>query len=290
MGFDTAIIPLSNTVKIARDLEKYNKKVVYLKIERFPDDELDLRLPMEQLEGVNKAVVIYSGQPNPDMANTEAFHVAWALEDEGFGPETMNLFALYMDYGRHDKKFKDGQPVAGRKLLEDLSRHYGKIHAVDYHSSEPWVEKLGIIRETLVPYIMAAMGKKYHIDQYLVFDKGARDRLEKDCGVTIDGLIKDRLDSWKVKSKVPKDLAKFLKNRNIGIIEDIISTGGTACTGIENLRKARVKKIYVGASHGAFMRGLTRVAEASDDLFLGDTIDRGKYSNVTCLPLILKKY
>lgn len=278
-----AFIPLSNTMNIAKRLEK---DVICAKIERFPDGELNIEFDPKDLEGIRKAVVIYSGQPNPDAADKEVFHMAYTFEDENLHPNDLTLFSLYMNYGRHDKKFQDGQGRVGMHFLEDLSQHYGKIHIVDYHSTEDYVNRLGIIRETLVPYIISEMKNEYEIDFYLVPDEGAKKRIEIDCGMVFDGLIKDRLSAWNVKSKIPKELAKKIKGKNVALIDDIISTSGTACKGIKNLRKAGVEKVYFGASHGAVEKGVERVAEASDGLFLGDGIDRGKYSNVTCLPLL----
>lgn len=101
-----------------------------------------------------------------------------------------------------------------------------------------------------------------------------------------DHMEKTRINGTIVEIK-PKNLE--VKNNNVAIIDDIISTGGTMSKSIKELRKHGAKKIYVACTHGLFAREAAKklVAAGCNEIISTDTI-LNKFSKVKVAPVIVK--
>ncbi len=80
-----------------------------------------------------------------------------------------------------------------------------------------------------------------------------------------------------------------VKGKNVLIVDDIISTGGTMVRAAELLRKlGGAKKIYVSATHGVFAEGaIERVSSAVDELAVTNTIPT-PVSRISIVPELVK--
>jgi ribose-phosphate pyrophosphokinase len=97
---------------------------------------------------------------------------------------------------------------------------------------------------------------------------------------------KTRIDDYKIQIK-PKKLD--VKNKNIAIIDDIISTGGTMAKSINELKKQNAKKIYVVCTHGLFTGDAIKKLNSAkcDEIISTDTII-SKFSKVKIANSIAK--
>ncbi len=278
------VIPTFSARHLGGKLRNYDIKVIYSGKNKdgkryFPDGELYTRIPLDRIPRDAEVVVLYSGQPEPDKNWRQLFATAYALEEDGIYP---NLFCSYLDYGRQDKIFNKGEPNMAEHMIRELSEHFKNICIIDYHPNGEWVEKYGVKRVSAVDLLKNSAEKKYDIHMYVSPDKGG----EKRTG--IKGANKERLGSEKVTLKLSPEMFKEVKGENVGIIDDIISTGGTICKTYEKLKDAGAKKIITLATHGVLLRGIKRVKDTCDDLFLTNTI-KTEYSNVDVTGLIVKE-
>jgi ribose-phosphate pyrophosphokinase len=125
-------------------------------------------------------------------------------------------------------------------------------------------------------------------------DKGAADRAMKASSIIsceYDYMEKTRIDGENVEIK-PKNLDVY--NKNVAIIDDIISTGETMAKSITHLKKNGVKKIFVACTHGLFVGDSVNKLKSAgcDEIISTDTV-MSKYSLIktaSCIiPLISKK-
>jgi len=123
---------------------------------------------------------------------------------------------------------------------------------------------------------LAKFLKKKDIDLVLAPDKGALDRAKQAStiiGCDFDYMEKTRIDGTTVEIK-PKNLN--VQDKNVAIVDDIISTGGTMAKSIEELKKYGAKKIFVACTHGLFAGGAVKklVSAGCDEIISTDTIDK----------------
>ena len=118
-------------------------------------------------------------------------------------------------------------------------------------------------------------------------DKGALDGAKKASKIIqceFDHMEKTRINGETVEIK-PKNLDA--QNKNVAIIDDIISTGGTMAKSIKELKKQGAKKVYVACTHGLFAGDAIKklTSAGCDEIISTDTI-QSSYSKVKIAPCI----
>jgi ribose-phosphate pyrophosphokinase len=64
-----------------------------------------------------------------------------------------------------------------------------------------------------------------------------------------------------------------VKGKNVLILDDMISTGGTMIKAVENIRKGGAQKIFCAATHGFFLKGsLEKLRSISDGVYTTNSI------------------
>jgi ribose-phosphate pyrophosphokinase len=93
---------------------------------------------------------------------------------------------------------------------------------------------------------------------------------------------KTRIDGTTVEIK-PKKLDAH--NKNVAIIDDIISTGGTMALSIQELKKHGAKKVSVACTHGLFAGDAIKKLNTAgcDEIISTDTI-HSDFSKVRVTP------
>ncbi len=120
-------------------------------------------------------------------------------------------------------------------------------------------------------------------------DKGALHHAEmvaKELGADCDYLQKTRKSATEVVMET-KELD--VKDRDIAIIDDIISTGGTIVQAIGVLKSQKADKIYAGCVHPVLVGdALKKIMDAgAEAVFATDTIEN-ETSKVSVAPIIAK--
>jgi len=95
---------------------------------------------------------------------------------------------------------------------------------------------------------------------------------------------KTRIDSTTIEIK-PKNLD--VQNKNVAIIDDIISTGGTMAKSIDELKKHGANKIFAACTHGLFAGDAIKKLSLAgcDEIISTDTI-KSEFSKVKIAPSI----
>jgi ribose-phosphate pyrophosphokinase len=236
---------------------------------RFPDDEFYVRV-LDTIAG--KDVVIVQ-TAYPDSRIVELLLMQDAVHDAG--AKKIIVVIPYFGYSRQDKKFEEGEAISARAIAQHISLHADYIITVDPHKEH-------ILKFFTVPaYSCSAVStiaqhlKEKSIDFVLAPDEGAKERAKEAAELInceYDYLEKTRIDGNTVKI-TPKKLDA--RGKNVAIIDDIISTGGTMANSIKELKKQGAKTVLVACTHGLFIGGAKEklLAADCDEIISTDTIE-----------------
>ena len=200
----------------------------------------------------------------------------------------------YMGYARQDREFLPGEIVT-MKVLGKLFKGVGasKIIAVDIHSMIGFryfsikTENISAIPE-LVQYF-----KKLSLKNPLVVspDQGGKERAKEFAdalGSEYIALEKKRdRKSGKVQIKT-KNLDE-VANRDLILVDDMISTGGSIVKATQFLKKQKCKKVYVACTHALLMNNAEkRIKKAGVTKIISANTIPGKTSIVDISKIIAK--
>ena len=232
--------------RIAKKLKvKYSK----LEIKRFPDGELYLRF-LTNLKN-KKVILVQSFYGSIDELIVETIFAARTAKD--LGAKEVKLIAPHFPYFRQDTRFKEGECVSLQVIRELFNKYFDKVIVVDPHLHREKKLK-GVFRKVSSNSEISDYIKKNYKDPILIgpdiesyqWAKKIGDELGFESSI----LRKKRRGSRDVEVKV-KDKIN-IKNKEVIIIDDIISTGHTLLQTIKAMKKLKPKKINCICIHGIF--------------------------------------
>ncbi|HTW40317.1 MAG TPA: ribose-phosphate diphosphokinase [Thermoplasmata archaeon] len=254
--------------RISRELGNAPFAIPFTK--RFPDGEMYVRVG-GRFEGED-VVIVQSTRTDQDIVELllleDAVREAGALREFVVVP--------YLGYSRQDRRFFPGEPVSARTFCQHIELDADVVITVDLHSREtlrhftkPAFEASGI------PAI-ARLLRERPLDVLVSPDQGGVDRARR-MAQLLDkpwvALQKKRLDSEHVELTVPPNLPVDLAGKQVVIVDDVISTGGTIVEAAKLLKKQGVTGISAACTHGLFLRdAFERLKAVVDDVYSTDTL------------------
>ncbi|MBU4075588.1 MAG: ribose-phosphate diphosphokinase [Euryarchaeota archaeon] len=248
---------------------------------KFPDGELYTRI-LDMISG-GDVTIIQSTVTDSDIVSL--LQLIDACQDAA----RINVVIPYMGYARQDKQFKPGEPVSARAISGAIKAD--TVYTINIHDEsilEHFDAKAANLDATPVigKYI-----KDLKLKDPLIIspDDGAiglAQNASKDLGIDYDFLEKTRLSGETVSIK-PKNLA--VKGRDVIILDDIISTGGTMAQTITLLRSQGAHDVYTACVHPVLSNNavLKLFKAGVKGIIATDTIDKG-VSVVSAAPVIAK--
>jgi ribose-phosphate pyrophosphokinase len=261
-----------------------------LEVRRFPDGEKYLRV-LGDVSG-EEVAVIQSTYHKPDEHLFEYFLLAETLRD--LGAEKVTAVIPYFAYARQDERFNPGEAISFRtvaKLIEDVGTD--EIYTIDMHLHRVHdiskMFKIPAHNLSAIPLVAGYVKKNFKLSKLLVIGpdeeakqwaKAAAETLKVDHDV----LEKRRLGPEKVEIK-PRRLD--VKGRDILIVDDIISTGGTIVETVKILRREGARKVIAACTHPVLVEdALTKIYEAGADAVIGTDTIPSPISHVSVAPII----
>lgn len=215
--------------KLGCELAKTTYKV-------FPDGELYVRV-----EGVeDEVIVVQSINSNDDLVQLMLIFDAVANAD-------ITAVIPYMGYARQDRAFNEGEAVSIRAVAKLIESYADRVITVNIHS-----EKAKSYFKKLVDVDAMPLIGDYYKGRDIVMispDLGSLNRVKvasSYAGCEYDYLEKVRLDAENVEIK-PKSLD--VKGKDVVIVDDIISTGGTIVEATKVLKKLGAKSVECACVH-----------------------------------------
>ncbi len=256
-----------------------------VEIKTFPDGEIYVRI-LSDVHG-REAVLVQSALDN--NALVESLLLLDALRDSG----AIKIHAVfpYLVYMRQDKKSMEGEALSARTILSILDKKSDHLTLVNTHFLDTGGVHVfhGVEIDNLdaLPLLVEYFTEKLGNPVFVAPDRGAKEVVERAAektGCDFDYLEKERINGEDVEIK-PKDLN--VKGRDVVILDDMISTGGTMIEASRALRSQGAKTINLGCVHGVFSRGTEIFNGVCDSLVCTDTIPR-RESLVSVTELIVE--
>jgi ribose-phosphate pyrophosphokinase len=268
-----SVIAGKSSEDVARKLSrKLKANFVKSQVRVFADGESKITLSGKISK--RKSIVVQSIYPPVDSNLIQALSLISKAKETS--SEVIAVIP-YMGYARQDREFLPGEIVT-MKVLGKLFKGAGasKIVAVDIHSMIGFkhftikTKNVSAIPE-LVRYF-----KKLSLKDPLVVspDQGGKERAKefaKELGSEFIALEKKR-DRKTGKVQIKTKNLDGVVNRDLILVDDMISTGGSIVKATQFLKKQKCKKVYVACTHALLMNdaekrirkaGVTKIISAN---------------------------
>ena len=247
-------------LRIAKTL---NLRLAKTTFKKFPDGEIYVKV--EDFDDTN--VVVQSLNCNEDV-------VSLMLLFDALNDTEVVAVVPYMGYARQDKAFEDGEAISIRAIARLLESYASKVVTVNIHSKDAASHFSKLIDLDAMPII-----GNYFKEQDVVMlspDFGSYERVKvaaKAANCEFDYLEKRRIDAETVEI-APKNLD--VEGKDVLIVDDIISTGGTIVEATKILLKNGAKSVKAACVHAVLANyALNKLYNAGvTEVIATDTVER----------------
>jgi ribose-phosphate pyrophosphokinase len=265
-----------------------------LDIKAFPDGESYVRIPQISQYKDKEVNVLHRLYPDPDQSIFQALLILDTLKKTGSKPI---LVSPYLPYSRQDKIFLEGEALSS-EVLCDMFRLAGatKLITLDCHflKKEGSFEYGGLQIENISMGARLVEHAKELVNgeqiDVISPDAGASYLVAEHGGKSMEKVRGEYVEGDEAYRKIEEVKGDFdVKGRNVLILDDMISTGGTMLRAVDNIKKGGAKKVICAATHGFFLKGsLEKLKIACDHVFVTDSIP-SEVSVVKFLPVLKER-
>jgi len=276
------ILAGSSSPMLAKNLaEKLGIGLADVSIKRFPDGECYVRLHEE----VEHAIIVQNTYPDENIIELFLLQDA-ARRMAG----RIDVIIPYYGYGRQDKIFEKGEAISAEKMARLIEQDADSITIVNPHK-EHIARFFNVPTRIIDATEELAKYFKGKVDMAIAPDKGAAAmaaRAAAVIGCKYDYFEKRRISGSKVETKLKN---MDVRGKNVVIIDDIISTGGTMIEAIKQIVSQEANNIYVSCIHGLFIGNADDkiLQEGAKEIITTDTIESA-YSKVSVASEIAKLF
>ncbi len=248
-----------------------------IEFKKFPDSDLYIRIiPKIKTKDITLYHRLY---PNQNESLMQLFLILKTLKEKNCN---VNLISPYLPYCRQDKIWKEGEPLSSKYICEIISfAGAEKLTTFDCHflKKEGEFEYGGLkIRNISLNSKLIQFAKEHYFktgdfevispdmgSEYMVGNSGKS--MKKTRGDYQKGN-----EAYRTVEKIEMDFE--VSRKNILIIDDMVSGGGTMIKAVENLKEHNAKKIVCATTHGFFLKNSLEKLEAMcDGVFCSNTIE-----------------
>ena len=231
-------------------------KAVYIKTETkiFPDGES--KVTLQKIPKKSVILVVQSTYPPVDTNLLQTLSIISQVRKV-----SSRTFAIipYMGYARQDKQFLSGEVITMSvvaKMLQSVGAK--KVIVVDIHSNTALNHfKIPTENVSAVPEL-AKYFKKLNLKNPLVVspDMGGYSRSKKFASLLKTDFIVLKKHRDRKTGRVSIQTAKVdVQGKDLILVDDIISTGGSIIKAAQFLKKQKCKRVFVACTHGLLVEG-----------------------------------
>lgn len=282
---------LSSPDLARRISELLNAPLVNVRVKRFPDGEFYFKFE-ENISGEH-LIIVQTLEPPQDIRAMELFLVLHTARD--LGAETIRVFIPYLAYSRQDRRYLEGEclsSAAMAEIIEELGAD--ALYTIDVHNER-------VLRMYKIPvYNLTASGE---LARYFA-GKGLRDPViiapddEDMAKRRVQYAAKVLNADWdaleKKRDRHTGEIITFSKeldvrNRDVIVIDDIVSTGRTAANAAKILKDQGAKRVFVGVSHLLLMGDAEKIImESGVEEIAGTDSVTNRYAKVSVAPIFVR--
>ena len=240
-------------------------KANYVKTELrvFPDGEGKITLNAEPKKG--KIIVVQSVYPPVDSNLFQALSLVSKAKQ--YSTEAI-VVVPYLGYARQDREFLPGEIVT-MQVIAKLFKAVGakKIIVVDVHSMTGLKQfKFPAKNVSAIPELVQYF-KKMRLKEPLMVspDQGGEKRARDFANLFKSDFIslKKKRDRKTGKVRILSTNLDLVKGRDLILVDDMISTGGSIIKATEFLKKQKCNRIYVACTHAILIGDAEKKIKAS---------------------------
>ena len=218
----------------------------------FPDGESKITF-----SSVPKKSIILVVQSTYPPVDTNLLHTLAIISQARKASSKIYAIIPYMGYARQDRQFLSGEVVTMSivaKMLQAVGAK--KVIVVDIHSKTALNHfKIPTVNVSAIPEL-AKYFKKLKIKKPFVVspDTGGSSRAKKFASLLNTDFITLKKSRNRNTGKVQIQSSKVdVHGRDLIVIDDIISTGGSIIKATQFLKKQKCKRVFVACTHGLFV-------------------------------------
>jgi ribose-phosphate pyrophosphokinase len=261
--------------------QRLNLPILSVEVKEFSDTETKYRFE-ENVSGTS-ILLVQSTYPPVDKNYMQIFLAAHHLSQEG---AKVHAVIPYLGYARQDKQFLDGE-VVSLGVISHLLRTCGvvRVTTVDIHSAEGLaLFAMPTYSVSAIPSLVQYVKKNLKLTSPVVVspDFGSSKRTEAFAALYGAQHMQFAKERDRTTGEVKVETGELqVEDRDVIIVDDMISTGGTIRAAAEKLRAARARKIVVTCVHALLLgEAYERLIDAGVDEIIGTNTVPSKVSKV----------
>ena len=261
--------------------EKLGLPLLRAEFKRFPDGESKFTSE-EKLAG-KSVLLVQSTYPPVDEHLFQLLLASHQLSQEG---AKVTAVVPYLAYARQDKEFLPGESVT-LGVVAHLMRSAGvrRLATVDIHSAEGLsLFSFPIYSVSAIPSLVEYARESLSLSDPVVIspDLGGSKRTEAFAQLFGAKFLQLSKSRDRVTGGVKlKDAKLEVKGKEVLIVDDIISTGGTVCAAAEAVLRQGAREVVALCVHGLFVgEALKKLQDAGVKTIVGTNTVPGPNSKV----------
>lgn len=284
------VIGGNSSEELAKKISKKLKaNLIKSEVKVFPDGESKVTLKGKFSN--NKTIVVQSVYPPVDSNLIQLLSLISKAKENS---KEVIAVIPYLGYARQDREFLPGEIVT-MKVLGKLFKGVGvsKIIVLDIHSKIGLKQfKIKSENLTAIPDLVKYF-KKIKMENPLIVspDQGGKERaaiFAKESKLNFIALQKFR-DRKTGKVKIKNEDLNDVKNRDLILVDDMISTGGSIVKATEFLKKQKCKRVFVACTHALLINNAEeKIRKAGVTQIISTNSIPGKTSVVNVADTIVK--
>ncbi len=284
------VIPGPASQELGREIADILKvRVVPIEFKRFPDGESRIRFT-NSVEGEDVVIVQTTSPPQ-----NENLIQLFIMADNARALKAKSITAVvpYFAYARQDRRFRSGEPFSVKTIIT-LFETCGVSRIITVNCHNPKVLKTFKIRidDLSAISLLAEYFKRRGFNEAFSLSLGKK---AVDIAMQADnvlgggyGYISTQRDRISGEVTIEKKTLP-VKNRDVVVFDDIISSGGTMVKAIEWVRKQGARRVYAACVHTLLIGDAKdRILESGADGIVGTDCVPSPFSVVSVAPLIAR--
>jgi ribose-phosphate pyrophosphokinase len=277
----------SGSVGLAWDVSKsIGMQLGKNEVKKFPDGEVYVKINSNVKN--QDCAVIQSTRSNDNLVELLLF--LDALKDQG--ANEVAAVMPYMAYSRQDKIFTQGEALSAKTVLKLVDELSSRVITVDTHfmrnHGEAVFHQIRFTNLDALPLLVNYLKVRMMNPFVLAPDAGSMGMAKyasELLGCEFDNIKKKRISGEEV---IIEAKTLDVKGKDVLILDDIISTGGTIVKVADFAREWKPKSVSVGCIHALFTNGLEMFKGKLDRLVATNTVE-SPVSKVNVGPLIARE-
>jgi ribose-phosphate pyrophosphokinase len=272
--------------KLAKQL---NAEVIPVFLKIFPDGESYIRFESQSLKNED-IVIVQTTSPPQDQRLIQLLLMADNAKD--MEAKSITAIVPYFAYSRQDKRFLPGEAFSTKTVVKLFEKcGINKIITVNAHNP-------AVLKTFEIP--VQDLSAISLLAQYFKTKKLVQNPLSLSMGkkaISVaqeaDNILHGGYDYVASRRDVVtgsvtlEDRPLLVKNRDVIIFDDIISSGGTMANAVKLVKDDRAKKVYAACVHPLLMGdSQKRIMENGAEEIVGTDCVQSPVSKVSVAPLI----